>query len=101
MAYTFQYGMGRKIGKSLLEKDRVEIAMKILEKAKLKNVEIVLPVDTLIADKFGADAQTQIVEGDIPDDWEGVDVGPKSLEKFKATLADANVVVWNGPVGVF
>jgi phosphoglycerate kinase len=101
MAYTFQYGQGRKIGKSLLEKDRVETALKILEKAKQKNVELILPVDTVIADKFGADANTKVVEGDIPDEWEGVDVGPKTLEKFTAALADANVVVWNGPVGVF
>ena len=101
MAYTFQYGQGRKIGDSLLEKERVEIAMKILEKAKQRKVEIILPCDTLIADKFAKDANTKVVEGDIPDGWQGVDIGPKSVEIFKKAIADAKVVVWNGPVGVF
>ena len=101
MAYTFQFGLGRKIGGSLLEKERVDVAMKILEKAKQKHVEIVLPTDTVIADKFAQEANTQVVSGDIPDGWQGVDVGPKSIELFKKAIEGARVVVWNGPVGVF
>ena len=63
--------------------------------------KIVLPIDTVVADDFNNDANTQVVEGDIPDGWEGLDIGPKSIELFKATLKDAKTVVWNGPMGVF
>jgi phosphoglycerate kinase len=101
MAYTFQYAQGRKVGNSLLQKDFCELALSLVEKAKAKGVELILPIDTVIADDFSAEANTQIVDGDIPDGWEGIDVGPKSIECFKKAIADAKVVVWNGPVGVF
>jgi len=101
MAYTFQYAQGRKVGDSLLEKDFVELALSLVKKAEEKGVELILPVDTLIADDFSAKANTQVVSGDIPDGWEGLDIGPKSIEQFQAAIADAKVVVWNGPVGVF
>jgi phosphoglycerate kinase len=101
MAYTFQYAQGRKVGDSLLEKDYTELALSLIEKAKAKGVELILPPDTVIADDFSASANTQVVSGDIPDGWEGIDVGPKSVELFSAAVADAKVVVWNGPLGVF
>ena len=98
MAYTFKAAMGQKTGNSLLETDYIEYAKKMLEEAGDK---IVLPVDTVIADNFANDANTQVVEGDIPEGWEGLDIGPKSIELFKSVLADAKTVVWNGPMGVF
>lgn len=101
MAYTFQLGQGRNVGDSLVEPDKTELAMSLLEKAKEKGVELLLPVDTVIADDFSDSANTKIVDGDIESGWEGIDVGPKSVEIFKAAVADAKVVVWNGPLGVF
>ncbi|MBR5535565.1 MAG: phosphoglycerate kinase [Clostridia bacterium] len=98
MAYTFKAAMGQKTGNSLLETDYIEYAKKMLEEAGDK---IVLPIDTVVADDFNNDANTQIVEGDIPEGWEGLDIGPKSIELFKSVLADAKTVVWNGPMGVF
>lgn len=98
MAYTFEKALGHKIGNSLCEDDKVELAKATLEKGKGK---IVLPVDTVIADSFSNDANTEIVEGDIPDGWMGLDIGPKSIELFKETLDGAKTVVWNGPMGVF
>ena len=98
MAYTFKAAMGQKTGNSLLETDYIEYAKKMLDEAGDK---IVLPVDTVIADDFNNDANTQVVEGDIPDGWEGLDIGPKSIELFKSVLKDAKTVVWNGPMGVF
>ncbi len=98
MAYTFEKALGHKIGNSLCEDDKVELAKATLEKGKGK---IVLPVDTVIADSFSNDANTEIVEGDIPDGWMGLDIGPKSIELFKETLDGAKTVVWNGPIGVF
>nr|WP_304968516.1 phosphoglycerate kinase [uncultured Dubosiella sp.] len=98
MAYTFEKALGHKIGNSLCEDDKVELAKATLEKGKGK---IVLPVDTVIADSFSNDANTEIVEGDIPDGWMGLDIGPKSIELFKETLNGAKTVVWNGPMGVF
>ena len=101
MAYTFQLGQGRNVGDSLVEPDKTELAMSLLEKAKEKGVELLLPVDTVIADDFSASANTKVIDGDIESGWEGIDVGPKSVELFKAAVADAKVVVWNGPLGVF
>ena len=96
MAYAFQLGQGRNVGDSLVEPDKTELAMSLLEKAKEKGVELLLPVDTVIADDFSDSANTKIVDGDIESGWEGIDVGPKSVEIFKAAVADAKVVVWNG-----
>lgn len=98
MAYTFEKALGKNVGNSLLEEDRIELAKQIMEKGKGK---LVLPVDTVIADKFANDANTEVVEGDIPDGWMGLDIGPKSIELFKETLDGAKTVVWNGPMGVF
>ena len=101
MSYTFLNAQGIKIGKSLFEPDSVDLAKNILAKAKKLGVEIVLPVDYAIVVEFDRPEEKRIVSGDIDADWEGVDIGPKTLEKFCAALSDAKTIVWNGPVGVF
>ena len=101
MAYTFYAAQGRSTGASKVEKDKVDIAKSLLEKAKQKKVNIVLPVDNVIADKFDANANTKIVGDQIPDGWMGLDVGPKTVEAFKNVLKTAKTIVWNGPLGVF
>ncbi|MEK1473928.1 phosphoglycerate kinase [Limosilactobacillus fermentum] len=98
MTYTFYAAKGIKIGNSLVEEDKIDVAKEILEKAGDK---LVLPVDNVVADKFANDANTKVVEGDIDDGWMALDIGPKSVEEFKKVLADAKTVVWNGPMGVF
>lgn len=98
MTYTFYAAKGVKIGNSLVEEDKIDVAKEILEKAGDK---LVLPVDNVVADKFANDANTKVVEGDIDDGWMALDIGPKSIEEFKKVLADAKTVVWNGPMGVF
>ncbi len=98
MAYTFDKAMGHSVGNSLLEEDKIDLAKSLMEKGKGK---LVLPVDCVAADKFANDANTMVVEGDIPDGWMGLDIGPKSVELFKDTLKGAKTVVWNGPMGVF
>lgn len=99
MAYTFMAAKGQKIGNSLVEEDRIELAKEYLEKAQDR---IILPVDNVCADKFSEDANTQIcATGEIPDGWMGLDIGPKTIELFKETLQGAKTVVWNGPMGVF
>jgi len=102
MAYTFLAALGHSVGKSLLEKDQIETVEGLIERAKSTGVDLVLPVDFVVADDFAPDANTQIVAADsIPDDWEGLDIGPKTRELFISKLADAKTVVWNGPLGVF
>ena len=102
MAYTFLVAQGYSVGKSLLEVDQVETVKGLIETAASTGVELVLPVDFVVADNFAPDANTQIVSADsIPDDWEGLDIGPKTRELFALKLADAKTVVWNGPLGVF
>ena len=102
MAYTFLAALGHSVGNSLLEKDQIETVKGLIERAKSTGVDLVLPVDFVIADDFAPDANTQIVAADsIPDDWEGLDIGPKTRELFISKLADAKTVVWNGPLGVF
>ncbi len=98
MAYTFFAAQGRTVGTSLLEEDYIDYAKKMLDEAGDK---IILPIDTVITEKFDNDAPSKVVEGDIPDGWMGLDIGPKSVELFKKELADAKTVVWNGPMGVF
>jgi phosphoglycerate kinase len=98
MAYTFFLAQGKEVGKSLVERDKVELAKSLLAKAGGK---IKLPVDTVISDKMTDDAQTKIVEGNIPADMEGFDIGPKTRELYKAEIAKAKTVIWNGPMGVF
>ena len=98
MAYTFFLAQGKKVGKSLVEKDKVELAATLLKKAGGK---IKLPMDTVVSDKMSDDAQTQIVEGNIPDELEGFDIGPKTRAAYAAEIAKAKTVIWNGPMGVF
>jgi 3-phosphoglycerate kinase len=102
MAYTFLKAQGYKIGKSLVEDDQIDTAKKILDAAKVAGAEIVLPVDHVAATSFDATAVPIPVDGlDLPDNLLGLDVGPKTLEKYKEVLAKAKTIVWNGPVGVF
>jgi len=102
MAYTFLKAQGHKIGKSLVEDDQIDTAKKILDAAKAANVEIVLPVDHVGATSFDANSSPVPVDGlDLPDNMLGLDVGPKTLAKYKEVLAKAKTIVWNGPVGVF
>ena len=102
MTFTFIKALGGEIGNSLVEDDYLELAKSILEKAKAKGVEIHLPVDALIADNFSNDANTQLVDTTkIPDGWMGLDVGPKTNEKFAEVLANSKTILWNGPLGVF
>ncbi len=103
MSYTFLKTQGHAIGDSRLEEDKLDIARDILKKAKEKGVEILLPVDHIVTDGFGdPNSGVKTVDvGAIEAGWEGVDVGPKSVELFKKALSDAKTVVWNGPVGVF
>ena len=105
MAYTFAMALGKKVGDSLCEPDKTDLALNALSKAKEMGVNFLLPVDTLVTDAldFGAKklGQTQIVEGDIPDGWEGVDIGPKTIDSYSKAVRDAKTVLWNGPMGVF
>ncbi len=101
MAYTFLKAQGIAIGKSLLEEDKIDTAKAILVKAKELGVQIVLPSDYMIAKEFDNPEGCYVISGNIPDDWEGVDIGPKAIEAFKAALKTAKMIVWNGPVGVF
>lgn len=102
MGYTFIKAEGGKIGNSLHEDELMPEALSILNNAKEKGVSIYLSVQTLVADAFSADANTQLVPShEIPDGWEGVDAGPKSLERWKKVILDSKTILWNGPVGVF
>lgn len=98
MAYTFFLAQGKEVGKSLVERDKVDLAKELLAKAGGK---IKLPVDTVIGDKMTDDAQTRVVEGNIPADMEGFDIGPRTQAMYRAEIARAKTVVWNGPMGVF
>ena len=102
MAYTFCAAQGGKIGDSLLESEWMDYANQMLQKAADKGVKLLLPVDTVIADRFAPDADTAVVEaGKIPDGWQGLDIGPRTVEQYCAAVADAGTVIWNGPRGVF
>ncbi len=98
MAYTFFLAQGKEVGKSLVEKDKVDLAKSLLAKHGAK---IRLPIDTVISNKMTDDAETSIVEGNIPADMEGFDIGPKTIAAYKAEIAKAKTVIWNGPMGVF
>ncbi|HIV68711.1 MAG TPA: phosphoglycerate kinase [Candidatus Butyricicoccus stercorigallinarum] len=102
MAYTFSAAQGGKIGNSLLEEDWKGYALEMIEKANAKGVKLLLPVDTVIADNFAPDANSDVVaSGEIPDGWQGLDIGPKTVELYCDAVADAGTVIWNGPMGVF
>ncbi len=102
MSYTFSKALGGSIGNSLLEEDKQELTLEILEKAKSKGVQLYLPVDTVIANDFKNDAERKVVPaGEIPDGWEGLDIGPETVELFKNVVAGSKTILWNGPMGVF
>ncbi|WP_308199302.1 phosphoglycerate kinase [Chitinophaga sedimenti] len=102
MAYTFLKAQGKEIGNSLVENDKLELALDLLAKAKAKGVALILPSDSIAADKFAADANTQTVSNDnIPAGWMGLDVGPESVKTFSDVIAQSKTILWNGPMGVF
>ena len=102
MAYTFLKAQGREIGKSLLEEDKMDLSLELIKKAEENNVEILLPVDVVIADEIKSGVETEIVDIDsIPEDKEALDIGPKTAELFASKIKNAKTVVWNGPMGVF
>ncbi len=102
MAYTFMAGLGHPVGKSLLEEDYKEYAVNMLKKAEEKGVKMLIPVDNVVADDFSNDANFKTVDlGGIPDDMEGLDIGPKTAALFADAIKDAKTVVWNGPMGCF
>ncbi|MCK0191640.1 phosphoglycerate kinase [Arenibacter sp. F20364] len=102
MTYTFVKAKGGKVGDSICEDDKMELALEILEQAKKKGVEVHIPVDVLAADDFNNNANTKIVNSnEIPDGWQGLDAGPKTLEIFKEVILKSKTILWNGPIGVF
>ena len=102
MTFTFVKALGGKIGNSICEDDKMELALAILKIAKDKGVQIHIPVDVVAADAFSNDANTQIVDvREIPDGWQGLDAGPKSLEAFGKVIMESKTILWNGPLGVF
>ena len=102
MAYTFSAAQGGHVGSSLLEKDWMDYSLEMLKKAADKGVKLLLPVDTVCGDKFSPDANRQVVKaGQIPDGWEGMDIGPETVKLYCDAVADAGTVIWNGPMGVF
>jgi phosphoglycerate kinase len=102
MTFTFIKALGGKIGNSICEDDKLELAIEILKKAKEKGVQIHLPVDVVAADAFSNEANTQVVDvKQIPEGWQGLDSGPKSLEIIKRIILDSKTILWNGPLGVF
>ena len=102
MTFTFVKALGGKIGDSICEDDKMDLALEILQKAKEKGVQIHIPVDVVAANAFSNDAETQIIDvREIPDGWQGLDAGPKSLENFKKVIMESKTILWNGPLGVF
>ena len=102
MTYTFKKALGGKIGNSICEDDKLDLALDILAKAKEKGVNLVLAIDCVCGDKFANDANTQIVDPmNIPEGWEGMDIGPKTRELFANVIKGSKTILWNGPCGVF
>ncbi len=103
MAYTFQRALGVATGKSLVEEDKIELARETLAKAQAKGVKLILPLDNVLADSFANDARTQVWDCtvDFPADWQGLDIGPKSIKAIEEVVLTAKTIVWNGPAGVF
>jgi len=102
MAYTFSKALGGRIGKSLLEEDKMPLALELIEKAKKKGVNLVLPVDSVIADSFSNNARCEVKpNNEIPDEWMGLDIGPQSVQNFKKVISESKTILWNGPMGVF
>ena len=101
MAYTFFKSMGYSVGDSICEEDKLDLAKELMRKAEQKNVKLVLPVDNVIADELSKDANSRVIDSDqIPDGWEGLDIGPKTLKIFENEIKTAKTVIWNGPVGL-
>lgn len=102
MSYSFFKALGGKIGNSLVEEDKLDLAKSLIQKAKSKNVELILPMDSVIADKFDNNAETDIAtNGMIPDGWMGLDIGPQATEVFSEVVEKSKTILWNGPMGVF
>ena len=102
MAYTFFKAMGGSIGNSLVEADKLDLAKELIKKAKAKGVEFLLPIDSVVADKFAADANTNIANNHaIKDGWMGLDIGPQAIDVFSKAISDSKTILWNGPMGVF
>lgn len=102
MAYTFFKAMGGQIGNSLVEEDRLDLAKSLIEKAKTKGVDLLLPIDSIAGDKFDAAAATQtVLNHAIPAGWMGLDIGPQAIEVFKKAILESKTILWNGPMGVF
>jgi phosphoglycerate kinase len=102
LAYTFLKAQGHEIGHSLVDEEKVDLALEFIEKAKEKGVNLLLPVDVVVADQFGADANTEVVDVNaIPSDWQGLDIGTKTSELYANVINESKLVVWNGPMGVF
>jgi phosphoglycerate kinase len=102
MSYTFAKAKGGSIGTSLLESDKIDFVLELMEKANEKGVNLILPVDTVIADAFSNEANTEVAtSGEIPDNWMGLDIGPKTRELFGKVILESKTVLWNGPMGVF
>jgi phosphoglycerate kinase len=102
MAYTFAKADGGNIGTSLVEADKLELALSLVKKAKEKGVNLLLPVDNVIADKFGNDANTDVAKtGEIPENWMGLDIGPETVKLFSKVVEESKTILWNGPMGVF
>lgn len=102
MTFTFIKAQGGKIGESICEDDKMDLALEILQKAKAKNVKVHLPVDVVAADAFSNDANTQVVKvSEIPDGWQGLDAGPETIRNFHEVVLQSKTILWNGPLGVF
>lgn len=102
MAYTFAKAKGGSIGNSLVEQDKLDLALELIEKAKNKGVKLILPTDSVIADAFSADANTDSANNDnIKDGWMGLDIGPATVKQYKEVIANSKTILWNGPMGVF
>jgi phosphoglycerate kinase len=102
MAYTFVKAQGGSVGKSLVEEDKLDLARDLLDKAKKNGVELLLPIDSIVAHEFAADARHKVVpSSEIEADWMGLDIGPQAVETFSQAIAQAKCILWNGPMGVF
>ena len=102
MAYTFFKAMGYNVGNSICELDKLDLALNLIEKAKQKNVKLLLPVDNVLGKEFSNDTETMVVKStEIPDGWEGFDIGPDTIKVYEEELRNAKTVLWNGPIGVF
>jgi len=102
LSFTFIKAQGHSIGKSLLEEDKIELAKSFIEKAKEKGVQLHMPIDAVVANEFSKDAETKVVAIDeIPEDWMGLDIGPKTAEQYASIIKDSKLIIWNGPMGVF